>query len=974
MVKQARDQLESNETQADLKAVFEGSCNLIPVKVVKKECRKLADDFIPELVEALASQMNPNVVCSVAGLCNNAAIDKLLAEMPATKKPLELEDATAESSSSELAEVDDGVFSCEECNAIAGQIERRFRGADRDSVLEGFLRMCGRMSSYSDACSSLVLTYFGEMYEHLDRHLKADAVCHLSGVCSSRYHQHDEQDSVEEAIEVRPMSGVGVLPVMGGDDVPCKLCEQLVDHLRDVLIANTTELEFKQVLEGLCKQTKSFADECNSLVEQYYREIYETLVHNLNSNDACFMIGVCPKGTGTVGLGSGPIMPLLPVSVAVQHEKDTKPARRPLLGENEPVLSAAEILQAQLPIDRIMGAPSALNLVEGGKYCTLCEYFMHFVQEALSEPSNEDEIKLVVEGTCNRLPVSIRGECHNFVDVYGDAVMALLIQSLDPRQICPTLRLCPTATEDAEVFAPGQVEVTFEARGGSDKPTCPLCLFAVSQLEESVKTDRSKDNIKNALGKLCTHLSPKLRLECNDFVDTYTAELVEMLASDFTPQEICVFLKLCVDQRPDLSLLGMELDYEKRTMQQQQRPVVASVAPSGDVETNEIPDSTVNGQVTIEQTPMASTPECLVCEEMVKEVEKRVKNKKSKAQIKEALEHACDKLHKYRTKCEKYVDQHSDQIVELLMRQLSPKEICHSLGFCVAAKDTVDELEVDEALLDYVVEPAVVESAPEELLSSPNEYTFVELNQSQPPQCAICEFVMVKLESELANKKSQTAIENAVRNVCSKLPSTVTKQCDKLIDQYGVFIIKFLATLPPREICTKLDLCEQQLKLLKQCQTDVVECAVCQGTVNALDALLAGDQIQEHITTYVDRICNAVPAEHYEQCDKLLTVYGISLMQQLKQSIEREQVCVNIDMCSSSPQVLPEFASGERALEESGEITVLEPVKKEQAKLVGLNECSWGPSYWCKDEASAKQCKSTNYCKDRKLGFWMETA
>lgn len=61
MVTQARDQLESNMTQEELKEVFEGSCDLIPIKVVKKECKKLADDFIPELIEALSSQMNPQV-------------------------------------------------------------------------------------------------------------------------------------------------------------------------------------------------------------------------------------------------------------------------------------------------------------------------------------------------------------------------------------------------------------------------------------------------------------------------------------------------------------------------------------------------------------------------------------------------------------------------------------------------------------------------------------------------------------------------------------------------------------------------------------------------------------------------------------------------------------------------------------------------------------------------------------------------
>lgn len=62
MVQQARDQLESNETQEDLKLVFEGSCLLIPISLVSKQCINLVDNFIPELVEALSSQMNPQVL------------------------------------------------------------------------------------------------------------------------------------------------------------------------------------------------------------------------------------------------------------------------------------------------------------------------------------------------------------------------------------------------------------------------------------------------------------------------------------------------------------------------------------------------------------------------------------------------------------------------------------------------------------------------------------------------------------------------------------------------------------------------------------------------------------------------------------------------------------------------------------------------------------------------------------------------
>ena len=67
MVREARDTLRSNETIEELREVFDGSCALIPVRIIADECKKLAEDFIPELVETLSSEMNPDVVCSTAG-------------------------------------------------------------------------------------------------------------------------------------------------------------------------------------------------------------------------------------------------------------------------------------------------------------------------------------------------------------------------------------------------------------------------------------------------------------------------------------------------------------------------------------------------------------------------------------------------------------------------------------------------------------------------------------------------------------------------------------------------------------------------------------------------------------------------------------------------------------------------------------------------------------------------------------------
>ncbi|KAG8262547.1 hypothetical protein J6590_051032 [Homalodisca vitripennis] len=123
MVAEARDELKSNETQENLKLVLEGSCLiLIPIKPLAHECVKLVDQAIPQLIEALSSQMDPQVVCSVAGLCNSRHIDRMLANY-------KLQTNAAKSLK----------LNCDNCEMVAGMAEKNFRSASRDQVLNAML-------------------------------------------------------------------------------------------------------------------------------------------------------------------------------------------------------------------------------------------------------------------------------------------------------------------------------------------------------------------------------------------------------------------------------------------------------------------------------------------------------------------------------------------------------------------------------------------------------------------------------------------------------------------------------------------------------------------------------------------------------------------------------------------------------------------------------------------------------------------
>lgn len=569
MVTQARDQLESNETMDEIRQVFEGSCDLIPIKIVKKECKVLADDFIPELVESLASQMNPQVVCSTAGLCNSARIDKLLEDYNASQKSKNL-------------------LSCDQCNSIGNVISHKFHTSSRDQVLDGFLAACGQMSSFSDACSSTVLSYFSEIYLELSKNLNSENICHMSGVCSAKFHQHEDLP-----VEIETKSNVGFLKNKEAtDDMPCDLCKQLVHHLRDILVANTTEAEFKSVLEGLCGQTKSFKDECVGLVDEYYDIIYQTLTSNLDPDGACFMIGVCPKGNN---------MPLIAPSAPLLPSGQKMPMRK--LGIDEHAIK-----MMPLPIDRLMGAKGGLDLVDGGELCPVCQMFLHYIQEELSDARNEDEVKEAVGRVCDKFPMKFRGGCHNFINMYGDALIALLVQEIDPRDLCPTLKFCPQNARDVEVD-PELIDI------GGGKPrgsNCPICVMVVKQAENYLKNDKTEEKAKAALKNACSHFSKKLQVECQDFVDSYYDELLKKLISELEPKKICTELNFCAQQVfSGIFRVGIEkLDKIPREQ-------------NGDIVTNLIPDSTFAGRP-LESYDTGSSGACTLCEKVVSASEDKV--------------------------------------------------------------------------------------------------------------------------------------------------------------------------------------------------------------------------------------------------------------------------------------------------------------------------------------------------------------
>lgn len=512
-VGKARKYLEA--TSDDLIKSLKWTCDKIPLNSLEETCEHLVEENIPEIIKMLESAMDPITVCTKLFFCNNVELTKAVT----TSQLLPL--------------------TCSQCHNIGSTIEKNIELMNRDGLLEIILGICGEMSSYSDSCSSIVMTNFEEIYKLVGEKLKRTTICESAGVCN----QQQTKDIVITNFHT------------ADPGIPCKLCEQAVLHLREVFVANTSEVEFKNVLVGFCHQAGSFSNECINITYEYSDIIYKYLVDHLNANQACVLLNICPRNSSDRVMKM-PTMPMILLDHSIQLED------------------------------------SSIALYKNGSWCSTCEYFVRIIKQSLEKNSTEDEIVNEMKKACNELPKKIQGECEALVELYGDAMMSIIDQNIKPENICPKIKLCPP-------------NLQLNSLEADEKPTCPFCLFAIQEIRDIVATNMTKQNIESVVEKLCFHLSDKLVGQCTEFVKAYSDEVIEMLLADFTPQESCIFIKLCTDNKTEYHharIGNLDVGFESE-------------------------DKSENKAV------MISNPQCQLCKEVIKIVENRVINKKSKVNI-----------------------------------------------------------------------------------------------------------------------------------------------------------------------------------------------------------------------------------------------------------------------------------------------------------------------------------------------------
>ncbi|XP_016079571.1 PREDICTED: prosaposin isoform X2 [Miniopterus natalensis] len=467
------------------------------------------------------------------------------------------------------------------------------------------------------------------------------------------------------------------------------------------------------------------------------------------------------------------------------------------------------------------------------------------------------------------------------------------------------------------------------------KPTvkslpCDVCKDVIIAANNMLKDNATEQEILVYLEKTCDWLpKPDMSASCKEIVDSYLPVILDMIKGQMShPGEVCSALNLCESLQKHLAELNHQKQLESNKIPELDMAEV--VAPfMANVPLLLYPQDGPHR----EPQPKAGGDVCQDCIQLVTDVQNAIRTNSTFVQA--LVEHAreeCDRLGPgMASMCKNYVNQYSDIAVQWMMHMdQQPKDICGLVGFC----DEVKEIPM-QPLIPAKVGPEDV--IPALKLVEPVKKDLVQAKADI--YCELCEYVVKELVGMIDSNKTEEEIIHALDKVCSKLPTSLSEECQEVVDTYGRSILSILLQeASPELVCSMLQLCTSQglpaLTAHVTRQKDGGFCEVCKKLVGYLDNNLEKNSTKEEILAALEKGCNFLPDPYKKQCDQFVTEYEPVLLEILVEVMEPSYVCSKIGACP-----------------------------KAHKPLLGAEKCVWGPSYWCQNMEAATLCNAVEHCK-----------
>lgn len=458
--------MEDQKDQETIKKYLESACAIIPDQTIATECKDLVDDYTDLVLDLIASQLDPQTVCSVMKLCNG--FQDTAQHIP--RKPIKKPKVAAEPV-------------CTDCKKFLQDIKDITTSAQTEKEVEDYIEenLCAMMGDLADYCNQVVEAYIPEIMELLASEVDPAEVCAAMGLCGNSstllYRMRLQKSPLYHAAH------------KVYSDEMCLLCKTAFGELqtigRDQVIQTDVENFIKT---NLCSKLGSIKDMCDATVDEYLPELFELFVSETDPDTRCKALGFCASNSieGVLRKATPPRKPTNPRSGTqcvlcefVMKQLDDMLKANATEAEIEQALeevcsllpdtikqecddfvkeygqAVIEMLVQELSPDVIcktLGLCSSntvsmkakpVKTVGDGELCGTCETLMQYFDSLLEENSTVQEIERVLEKVCNFLPDKYKEECDDIVETYGPAVIQLIAEFADPKEVCQAVGLCP---------------------------------------------------------------------------------------------------------------------------------------------------------------------------------------------------------------------------------------------------------------------------------------------------------------------------------------------------------------------------------------------------------------------------------------------------------------------------------------------------------------------------------------------------
>ncbi|XP_067996417.1 prosaposin isoform X3 [Melanerpes formicivorus] len=441
---------------------------------------------------------------------------------------------------------------CDLCKELVTVADKVLKDNGTEDEIRSYLeKTCEflRDESLVSECKEIVDSYLPVIMDMIKEELdKPEVVCSALALCQSlqkqlaamKLQKHLQSNKIPELdfseLASPFMANVPLLlypqdkpkqKSKGTGDV-CQDCIQLVTDVQEAVRSNSTFVKslVAHAKEECDRLGPGMSDMCKSYISEYSDLAIQMMMHMKDQaafsnvgiclqnavlldalkkqpKDICAMVGFCPS------VKSVPLQTLVPAQVIHEVKMET--------------------------VEKASAQEKALSL------CEICETMVKEVTGLLESNKTEEEIVHEMEVVCYLFPRSVKDQCKDFIDVYGQALIDMLLEATNPEAVCVMLKCCAANK-------PPQQPVAVKPADGF----CDICKMVVAYADKELEKNATTAEIEALLEKVCHFLPQSVSDQCVQFVEQYEPVVVQLLAEVMDPTFVCTKLGVCESAKEPL--------------------------------------------------------------------------------------------------------------------------------------------------------------------------------------------------------------------------------------------------------------------------------------------------------------------------------------------------------------------------------------------------------------------------------------